>query len=682
METTEKRPLSKKEKLLMLGEGLLCLLLLAGGFLLLYKDVHPVVVWELDGSIPSADLFVKDGGEGVYCGSLKEGDWRVPGWHLLMVEYNGARRLVVLHIEDTTAPSAQGLSLTIGIDEELTPDQCITDLEDEQLVAVSFVNAPTFHEAGEQALEILLEDMSGNRSTVTASLTILGVQPQVVVEAGDPLPEIDAFLPNDTLTGSFITDMDNVSTAHAGLAPIEIEVAGEVYTSYLLIEDTVAPVVTGQLVYCKPGEKAKAGDFIASCEDATDVTFAFETEPDWDTLGYRSVKVMATDEGGNTASAEGALFISPVAPVTVEATGAALESSQLGEGMQLLSRLNLNALGTFELMAKQGEETCPVLVSVVDTTAPVLEIETENVWYTGYPKEAEFFVKSGFDATGYTCGFEQEPDWNLEGQQTVTIVAVDSAGNTAAYPFTLTLKKDDVAPEIRYVQDLNGYIGESVSYLKTVVCEDNCDGVLSVQVDTSGVNIYQPGRYTVVYRATDAAGNVAESKCTLTLVEARITEAEFEAAVNACYDSIITDDMTLKEKGYAIFQYTNQNIRYKSSSDKKDWKYEAWRGITTGRGDCFTFCSVARALLEKAGAQVQVVTRYGGKKNTHHWWLLVDLGTGYYHFDAINVGPKRYECFMRTTEEVLKRSRSFWSFNQSLYPATPTEPFSMEDEDE
>lgn len=680
METMEKQPLSKGAKWLMLGEGLLCLLILAGSFLLLYKDISPLVVWELDGSLPPADLFVKDGGEGVYCGSLKAGDWSVPGWHLLMVEHEGHRRLVVLSIEDTTAPSAQGLSLTIGIDEELTPDQCITNLEDEQLVAVSFVTAPVFHEAGVQEVEILLEDLSGNTSTVTTTLNILGVQPQVVVEAGADFPTVEAFLPNDTLTGEFITEVDALSTAHAGLLTVEIEVEGEAFTSHLLVEDTVAPEVEGQLVYCKPGKLVEPAAFIASCVDATDVTFAFETEPDWEALGYQTVSLTATDEGGNTTAVEAALFISPVEPVTVEATGALLTGEQLGENVYLYTQLIMDKLGTFELNARKGEEACKILVSVVDTTAPVLEVAAENTAYLGYPREAESFVTAGFDATGYTCTFEAEPDWTLEGQQTVTLLAKDGAGNVSKYSFTLTLKKDDVPPEILYVQNLSGYIGESVSYLKTVVCQDNCDGILPVQVDTSGVNIYKAGTYTVVYRAEDASGNVAESKCTLTLVEARITEAEFEAAVNACYDSIITEDMTLKEKGYAIFQYTNQNIRYKASSDKKDWKYEAWRGITTGRGDCFTFCSVARALLEKAGAQVQVVTRYGGKKNTHHWWLLVDLGTGYYHFDAINVGPKNYTCFMRTTEEVLKRSKNFWSFNQSLYPATPTEPFSMEDE--
>lgn len=679
METMEKRPLSKREKWLMLGEGLLCLLILAGSFLFLYKDISPLAVWELDGSLPPADLFVKDGGEGVYCGSLKEGDWTQPGWHLLMVEHEGQRRLVVLHIEDTTAPRAQGLSLTIGIDEELTPDQCISQLVDEQLVAVSFVNAPLFHEAGEQEVEILLEDLSGNQNTVTTTLTILGVQPQVVVEAGEEFPAVEGFLPNDTLAGAFITDVDTLSTAHAGLLTVEIEVEGEAFTSHLLIEDTVAPQVQGQLVYCEPGKKIEPEAFIASCVDATDVTFAFETAPDWEALGYQTVSLTATDEGGNVTKGSAAVFISPIAPVTVEATGALLTGDQLGENVYLYTRLTLDTLGTFELNARKGEEACKILISVVDTTAPVLEVEATHTAYLGYPREAESFVKSGFDATGYTCTFETEPDWTLEGEQTVTLLATDEAGNVSKYPFTLTLKQDDVPPEILYVQNLNGYIGESVSYLKTVVCQDNCDGTLPVQVDTSGVDIYKAGTYTVVYRAQDAAGNVAESKCTLTLVEARITEEQFEAAVNACYDSIITEDMNLKEKGYAIFQYTNQNIRYKASSDKKDWKYEAWRGITTGRGDCFTFCSVARALLEKAGADVQVVTRYGGKKNTRHWWLLVDLGTGYYHFDAINVGPKNYTCFMRTTAEVLKRSKSFWSFNQSLYPATPTEPFSMEE---
>lgn len=679
METNEKRPLSKREKLLMLGEGLLCLLVLVGGFLLLYKDIRPAVTWELDGSLPPASVFVRGEGQAAYAGSLKAGDWSRPGRHLLLVEQEGRRRLVLLSIEDTTPPRAEGLSLTLGIDEEVTPDKCIENLEDEQLVAVSFVKTPLFHEAGEQEAEILLEDMSGNQSTVTAHLNILGVQPQVVIEAGEPLPPVESFLPNDTLTGTFITDMDALSTAHTGLIPVEIQVEGEVFTSHLLVQDTAAPKVTGQLVYCKPGEKVSAEAFIAAWEDETDVTFAFEEEPEWTALGYRTVSLKAEDEGGNTVSLQAALFVSPIAPVTLEATGEVLEGEQLGEGLYLFSRLTLNTLGTYELLAKDGEEILPVLVSVTDTTAPLLEVEEANQWYLGYPISAEHFVKAGFDATGYTCAFEKEPDWDLEGEQPVTLIARDGAGNTASYAFTLTLQKDDVPPEILYVQNLNGYIGESVSYLKTVVCEDNCDGTLPVQVDTGGVNIYKPGTYTVIYRAQDSAGNTAEKRCTLTLVEARITEAEFEAAVNACYDSIITEDMTLKEKGYAIFQYTNQNIRYKASSDKRDWKYEAWRGITTGRGDCFTFCSVARALLEKAGAQVQVVTRYGGKKNTRHWWLLVDLGTGYYHFDAINVGPKNYTCFMRTTAEVLKRSKNFWSFNQSLYPATPTVPFSMED---
>lgn len=681
MENQERQPLSKKEKLLMMGEGLLCLLILAGSFLFLYTDIRPVVRWELDGTVPPASVFVRGEGQATYAGSLKAGDWSKPGLHLLLVEQSGHRRLALLSIEDTIAPRAQGLSLTLGVDEEVTPDKCISGLTDEQLVAVSFVQAPVFHEAGEQDVEILLEDLSGNRSTVTAHLTTLGVQPQVVIEAGAPLPEASAFLPNETLSGEFVTDTSTLSTAHAGLLALEIEVEGEVYTTHLLVQDTVAPVVTGRLVYCKPGETAAPEAFIAEFADETDVTFAFAEEPDWEKLGYRTVTLTATDEGGNAVKVRTGLFISPIAPVTVEATGELLRGDQLGEGVYLYSRLTLDALGTFELTARAGEEACPVLISVVDTTPPVLEAEAEQEGYLGFPSPADAFIQSGFDATGYTCTFEKEPDWNLEGSQNVTVLGEDMAGNVSACTFRLTLKKDDVPPEILYVQNLSGYIGESVSYLKTVVCEDNCDGALSVQVDTSGVDIYKPGTYKVIYRAEDSAGNVAEKSCTLTLVEARVTEAEFEAAVNNCYNSIITEDMSLPEKGYAIFQYTNRNIRYKASSDKKDWKYEAWRGITTGRGDCFTFCSVARALLEKAGADVQVVTRFGGKKNTRHWWLLVDLGTGYYHFDAINVGPKNFTCFMRTTEEVLKRSRNFWSFNQSLYPATPTKPFSMEDEE-
>ena len=92
-------------------------------------------------------------------------------------------------------------------------------------------------------------------------------------------------------------------------------------------------------------------------------------------------------------------------------------------------------------------------------------------------------------------------------------------------------------------------------------------------------------------------------------------------------------------------------------------------------GDCFTFYSASYALLQKIDCQVLSVERMGGK--TEHFWCLVNLGTGWYHFDTCNVGPEKLRCFMKTSEELVKYSQQYWRFDTTLYPAVETVPYSM-----
>jgi transglutaminase-like putative cysteine protease len=188
---------------------------------------------------------------------------------------------------------------------------------------------------------------------------------------------------------------------------------------------------------------------------------------------------------------------------------------------------------------------------------------------------------------------------------------------------------------------------------------------------------YTAGTYKVTYTATDSSDNRVTLSCRFTFVEETVTDEELNAAADAVLAEITTPDMSIGYKAYAIYHYVFDHIKYNGISNKTDWKYEAYRGITTGRGDCFTFYATAKCLLERIGAQTMCVERHGGNRTTHHYWLLVDLGTGWYHLDAINVGPRNYECFMRTDAELRARGANFWSFDHSLYPPTPTESYQL-----
>ena len=132
--------------------------------------------------------------------------------------------------------------------------------------------------------------------------------------------------------------------------------------------------------------------------------------------------------------------------------------------------------------------------------------------------------------------------------------------------------------------------------------------------------------------------------------------------------------MTQGQKAYAIYRYIYDTYTFKNnSSNKRDWKYEAWRGLTTRRGDCFTYCAAAKILLEKIGAKAMFVTRNHAFR---HYWLMVDVGTGWYHFDPLNSGPSRkFQCFMLTTGQVLDLYPFFWKYDHMIYPDTPETPF-------
>ena len=81
---------------------------------------------------------------------------------------------------------------------------------------------------------------------------------------------------------------------------------------------------------------------------------------------------------------------------------------------------------------------------------------------------------------------------------------------------------------------------------------------------------------------------------------------------------------------------------------------------------------MTRALLDELGVEYMSVTRLGGR--TRHYWTIVNIGTGWYHFDTTISSTHRSRCFMWTNEQCMAKP-AFWRFDQSKYPDIATEPF-------
>lgn len=652
--------------------------------LILYSDTHIAYAVELGDPVPSAQVFSISGNSSVeYLTDLSTIDVTKTGSNWIHISVDGNDRLVNLVVKDTVAPVAQPVELTISINDTITPDKLITGLADRDKVNIQWQREPEFGKAGDYSVVLTLRDMSGNTSTVTSTLHIRAVVDTLEFEAGGNPPTLEDFLVDKSLNATMLTDISSLPLAIPGQYDVSIEVNGVTYTSVLSVVDTTNPVITAKLVHIKPGAQAKPEDFIASAEDATTLSYSYKTEPDFTKTGFQDAVVVATDLGGNSAEAKASLLISNVAPITVEIRDTPLAAAEFAEAAgkasaSLASEMIPNMLGEFDVEVIIDGQRNITRVTVVDTTPPKAEPADVN-WYLAHPLAPEKFVSNAFDYTQIAYSFKQEPDWNSQSAQSVTVVLTDAAGNSSECTSTLKLTPDTEAPVLYDVKDRYVYIGKAVAYFADVFAEDNCDAEVDLQVDNSKVNINAAGTYEVTYIATDSSGNTTRQSCNFTFVEQTVSDEKLHEAAQQVLSEITTSDMSIGKKAYAIFKYVNTHIKYNGISNKKDYNFEAYRGITEGRGDCFTFYATARCLLNEIGAQTMCVERWGSKtKNTEHYWVLANLGTGWYHFDAINVGPRNFDCFMKTDKELLGRGPNWWSFNRDLYPKTPAESFKLE----
>ena len=497
------------------------------------------------------------------------------------------------------------------------------------------------------------------------------------VEAGVEVSVSD-FLKREDEDAYFTEESDEIDITVPGEYNLEIKTGFFLHKSKLYIEDTIAPVVETQPVKIEYGETCAAMDFIKSIEDVTKTKASFAKEPDYEKLESQTIVINVTDAGNNTTTVEAELSIYAVtSKITLEAGSAAPDISAFVKNEENarivtdMSTIDFTKPGTNTVTVELDEHKYDVEVEVVDTVAPVIKLKDVS-GYTLLERSPEDFVLSASDVTQITYSFENTPDFTYEGTQTVTIVATDEGGNRTSGQAKLTLVPDTEPPVINGANDITVYLGDSISYKSKVSVWDNCAEGLELYVDSSAVNLNVEGTYPVTYKAVDCAGNTTTVTVNVTVKARTYSEEEVYALADGVLANIITDDMSQKDKAYAIFKYVKSHVSYLDASENGDWVKAAFSGFTYGKGDCYVYASVSKALLTRAGIKNMDIERIPSG-DTLHYWNLVDIGDGWgwYHFDTTPRVPDRPNIFLWTDSQITEYSNSHYNshnYDRSRYP--------------
>ncbi|MBP3568545.1 MAG: hypothetical protein J6K04_05195 [Lachnospiraceae bacterium] len=449
--------------------------------------------------------------------------------------------------------------------------------------------------------------------------------------------------------------------------------------------DTEAPKVVTQTVVVSPKAEnfsVSAEQFISSIEDTSPCSVEYETIPDLSHYGKQMVTLVVRDSAGNTTKVEEELYITNVKTHVVSELGAELPKPEeylvvSGSEVSILtdvSTINVMMEGTYEItLLVDGEETVTTL-QIKDTTAPTLVLKKIESWLNK-PLETTNFID--FDLTAdnsdaFEASYQTEPDWSLLGEQIVTIIATDGAGNSTSETTTLVIKKDEKAPVVS-VTDIDVKVGGTVSYKKAVSYYDDIDTKeeMKLSIERSTVNLNEVGTYEVTYTVTDCSGNSTSRTGKINVLEEEPKWEDEEAIhekAQSILDSILKENMTEREKAKAIYKWIKSHVGYIEHSEKGNYIRGAYEGLFKKQGDCFVYAATAKELLTLAGIpNIDIVK---STTNPSHYWNLVYIEDGWYHFDTTPRYDKS-EFFLLTDAELEAYSsahRNTHIFDRSLYP--------------
>jgi hypothetical protein len=215
-----------------------------------------------------------------------------------------------------------------------------------------------------------------------------------------------------------------------------------------------------------------------------------------------------------------------------------------------------------------------VTIKVVDTTAPAISVPTDQVAEaTGPTGAAVSFTTSATDTVDGSVATSADPASGSTfplGDTTVTVTAVDQAGNKATKTFKVTVE-DTTAPEITapgtQTAEATSAAGAAVSF--SASASDIVDGPVAVSYSHQPGSVFPVGETTVTVTAKDAAGNKS-TKSFVVKVQDTTAPAISGLSVNPSVLTVPNHKMVDVTVSYTVSDNTGATVKLTVTSSEPD----------------------------------------------------------------------------------------------------------------
>jgi len=466
------------------------------------------------------------------------------------------------------------------------------------------------------------------------------------------------------------------------------------WTTYATFDYKLHPIVILE------GQHIEPGDFLAHGENFQRVTAVYRNPVFRPTPGKQEVQLTLT-MGWRIVDASTTLYVlTPLSVLEHEFaevrpelnaadlvlnTDAAADTSfdlHFAEEPKLLEDY---AVGEYNLRLSLNGVAFDVPLVVADTIAPEA-VPVDNDIMIGEELRPEAFVTGVSDASDHLpiliTYYGEEAD-AFGRDQNISVKVEDYYGNYTVVQAKLTVKHNTEPPVIEGTDTVLSMVGDPVMYLQGVTAYDDFgrDITERVTVDSSDVDQYTIGVYTVTYRVEDFTGLSFEVEEKVHVLDLDIDVVNEE--VDKILEDIIEEDMTQLEQVHAIFSWVRSNITYALNRDRPETAYEgAYRALRERRGNCYIFYSISELLLTRAEIPNMLIERIPGTSTRHRWNLINPDGLGWHHFDSypypMRLGLGIQRAFF-TSSQALEYTRmisnlderpmpDYYTFDPSLYP--------------